>query len=143
MWYGIAAAAPVMAAGTLLMLDAGLPGGLIEGRGDVAYARTMAFNTLVLFQLWYAFCAHADTDPALRAVKRNRWLTLAIVGSLMLQAAVVYLPALQRAFGTVALTATDWALCAAVSFTVVLVREVLKALWRERDRSRALAARGP
>jgi Ca2+-transporting ATPase len=143
MWYGIAATAPVMAAGTLLMLDAGLPGGWIEGDGDVAFARTMAFNTLVLFSLGYAACTHSDTQPALYAVARNRWLLLAVTGSLALQGAVIYIPALQPAFGTVALSGIDWVLCIATSFSLVLAREGLKAWWRGRDRRLALAAAGP
>ncbi len=45
-------------AGTLLVLDASLPGGLIEGRGDLRYAQTMAFTTLVFFSLFTVFnCA--------------------------------------------------------------------------------------
>ena len=39
-----------MAAGTLFVLDASLPGGFVEGSGDLRYAQTMAFTTLVLFQ---------------------------------------------------------------------------------------------
>ena len=42
MWWSIGAAAVVIGAGTLLVLDAGLPGGLIEGSGSVEYARTLA-----------------------------------------------------------------------------------------------------
>jgi Ca2+-transporting ATPase len=38
MWWGIGAAAVVIGAGTLLVLDAGLPAGLIEGSGSVEYA---------------------------------------------------------------------------------------------------------
>ena len=37
-----------------------LPGGLIDGDGDIRYARTMAFNTLVLFQLVGVFCIRSD-----------------------------------------------------------------------------------
>ena len=46
MWAGIFFVGAVMAAGTLLVLDASLPGGLIEGSGDLRYAQTMAFTTL-------------------------------------------------------------------------------------------------
>ena len=38
-----------MAAGTLFVLDASLPGGLIEGAGSLRYAQTMTFTTLVFF----------------------------------------------------------------------------------------------
>jgi Ca2+-transporting ATPase len=141
MWVGIAAAAAVMGPGTLLLLDAALPGGLIEGAGSVEHARTLAFNTLVLFQLADAFCVHSDDESARHALFRNGWLWLAVTGSLALQAAVIYGPALQRAFGTVALGATDWLLCAAVASTVVLAREGVKAWWRHVDRKIATLPR--
>ena len=47
MWAGIFFVGAVMAAGTLLVLDASLPGGLIEGSGNLRYAQTMAFTTLM------------------------------------------------------------------------------------------------
>jgi Ca2+-transporting ATPase len=132
MWQGIAVAAPVMAAAALLVLDAQLPGGLIDGSGDVRYARTLAFNTLVLSQLCYVFCVHSDEESALRAL-RNRWLWLAAAGSLALQAAVIHVPSLQRGFGTVALDAGDWLVCVAVASTVVFAREAVKARWRRAE----------
>src|SRR5918994_196372 len=46
MWFGIAFVGIIMAAGTLLVLDFGLPGGLIQGSGDLPYGRRMAFTTL-------------------------------------------------------------------------------------------------
>src|SRR5690606_30021089 len=52
MWRGVIFVGVVMAVGTLLILDASLPGGLIEGSGSLAYGQTMAFTTLVLFQLF-------------------------------------------------------------------------------------------
>ena len=134
MWYGIALAAAVIAAGTLLTLDAGLPGGLIAGSGSVEYGRTLAFNTLVIFQLYAVFCARSDEDSVGRGLFRNAWLWLAVAAGLALQTAVIYLPGLQRAFGTVALGAGDWLLCAGVASTVVLAREAVKAWWRYADR---------
>ena len=50
MWFSIFFVGAVMAGGTLFVLDASLPGGFIEGSGDLRYAQTMAFTTLVLFQ---------------------------------------------------------------------------------------------
>ena len=44
MWGDIVFVGAVMAAGTLLVPDACLPGGLIEDSGTVAYAQTMAFT---------------------------------------------------------------------------------------------------
>ena len=138
MWYGIALAAAVIGAGTLLTLDAGFPGGLIAGSGPVEYARTLAFNTLVVYEIYAVFCARSDEESVLRGLFRNAWLWLAVVAALALQAAVIYLPALQRAFGTVALDAGDWLLCAAVASTVVFAREACKAWWRSVDRRSAV-----
>ena len=42
----------VMAAGTLFVLDASLPGGFVESGGTFTYAQTMAFTTLMLFQIF-------------------------------------------------------------------------------------------
>ena len=53
-----------MAAGTLLVLDASLPGGLIEGSGNLRYAQTMAFTTLVLFSIFNVFNARSDERSA-------------------------------------------------------------------------------
>ena len=50
--------------------------------------------------------------------------------SLALQVAVVYLPFLQRAFGTTALGASDWLLCLSVASSVLWLREASKALRR-------------
>jgi hypothetical protein len=52
MWAGILFVGVVMAAGTLLVLDASLASGLIEDAGDLRYAQTTAF--------------HADPVPALQ-----------------------------------------------------------------------------
>jgi len=138
MWYGTAVAAVVMCIGTLAVLDAGLPGGLIEGRGGVAYARTLAFHTLVLFQLFDVFCVRSDERSVRHGLFANAWLWLAVAACVAAQCAVLCVPALQHGFGTVPLDAMDWLLCTAVASTVVVARESLKAVFRAADR-RALA----
>ena len=130
MWFGIFFVGAVMTAGTLMVLDAGMPGGLIEGSGTLRHAQTMAFTTLVLFQLFNAFNARSDERSAFRGLFRNRWLWAAIGLSLALQVAVVHVPFLQEAFSTVSLSAGDWLLCAAVSSSVVWLRELSKIATR-------------
>ena len=134
MWYGIGLASVVMCVGTLLLLDAGLPGGAIAGDGDVGYARTLAFHTLVLYQLFDVFCVRSDERSALHGLFSNAWLWISVAICVAAQLAVLNVPALQRGFGTVPLDAADWLLCTVVAATVVVARELLKAGFRAADR---------
>lgn len=130
MWAGIFFVGAVMAAGTLLMLDASLPGGLIEGSGTIGYAQTMAFTTLMLFQLFNVFNARSDERSAFEGMFRNAWLWAAIALSVALHIAVIYMPFLQQAFSTTALSAADWLVCMAVASSVLWLRELSKAATR-------------
>ena len=132
MWRGILLVGVVMAAGTLLVLDASLPGGLIAGSGPLPYGQTMAFTTLMLFQVFNVFNARSDELSALPGLFANRWLWLALAGSLALQLAVTYTPVLQRAFGTVSLSGADWAVCALTASSVLWLRELSKLAGRVR-----------
>ena len=132
MWRGIVGVGVVMAAGTLLVLDASLPGGLIAGTGDVRYGQTMAFTTLMLFQLFNVLNARSDAESAFTRLFTNRWLWGAMGASAALQVLVVHLPFLQRAFGTTALRAADWLLCFAVASSVLWIREASKVMTRAR-----------
>jgi Ca2+-transporting ATPase len=130
MWRGIAFVGVIMAAGTLFVLDAALPGGFVEGTGDLRHAQTMAFTTLMLFQLFNVVNARSDERSAFRHLFTNRWLWLALAASLALQVGVVYAPFLQRAFGTVGLSVRDWLFCGAVASSVLWLRELGKLLSR-------------
>ena len=88
-----------MAAGTLLVLDAALPGGYVDGAGNLRYGQTMAFTTLMMLQLFNAFNARSDERSAFSGLFTNRWLWAAIGLSLALQLVVLYVPALQQAGG--------------------------------------------
>jgi P-type Ca2+ transporter type 2C len=137
MWAGIAFVGIIMATGTLLVLDASLPGGLIEGTGTMRYAQTMAFTTLLFFSLFTVFNARSDERSAFHAMFSNRWLWRAVALSLLLQGAVVYVPFLQQAFSTVSLSAGDWLLCAAVGSSVLWLGELRKAVVRARAKERS------
>lgn len=130
MWWGIVFIGLVMATGTLLVLDAGLPGGLIDGSGEMRYAQTMAFTTLMLFQMFNLFNSRSDEQSAFIGLFRNRWLWLAVGMSVALQVAVVHVPVMQQAFSTVGLNADDWLLCAMVASSVLWLREIEKAIRR-------------
>jgi Ca2+-transporting ATPase len=134
MWRGIVFVGLVMAVGTLLVLDASLPGGLIDGTGDIQYAQTMAFTTLMMFQLFNVFNARSDVASAFSAGPRNRWLWAGLGLSLALHAAAIYVPFLQHAFSTRSLAAADWAVAAGTASSVLWLRELQKWIIRRRAR---------
>jgi Ca2+-transporting ATPase len=135
MWFGILFVGLVSAAGTLLVLDWSLPGGLIEGSGSMRYAQTMAFTTMVFFSIFTVFNARSDERSAFAGLFSNRWLWGAILLALLLQIAVIYIRFLQHAFSTVSLSLNDWVFCAAVASSVLWLRELSKVLLRARRRS--------
>jgi Ca2+-transporting ATPase len=130
MWRGIVFVGVIMAAGTLFVLDASLPGGFVEGSGDLRYAQTMTFTTLTLFQVFNVVNARSDDQSAFTHLFTNRWLWMALGVSLLLQLAVIYAPFLQRPFGTVSLRAEDWLFCTAVASSVLWLREISKVIVR-------------
>jgi Ca2+-transporting ATPase len=136
MWRGIVFVGVVMAAGTLFVFDASLPGGFVEGSGTLRYAQTMSFTTLMLFQMFNVVNARSDDHSAFTHLFTNAWLWAAIVGSVVLQVLVVYVPFLQNAFGTVALSAQDWLFCVSVASAVLWLREATKLFTRGRTGAR-------
>ena len=138
MGWGVLEAGVVMAVLTLLTLDLFLPGGLIEpveawlgaGPHSLELARTAAFTVLVLTQLFNCFNARSASASAFSSVFSNQWLWAAVALSALLQVAVVHLPFLNLAFGTVPLSAGQWGGCAAMASGVLWFSEGRKLLRR-------------
>jgi Ca2+-transporting ATPase len=142
MWREIVFVGLIMAVAALAVVDADLPGGFIHGDGTVIHARTMAFTTLMLCQLFNLLNARSIEASAFDGLFTNRWLWGAITLSVVLQIAVVQAPVLQAAFGTTALALSDWAGCAAAASTVLWARELGKWSRRARHAPSRLAASG-
>jgi len=123
---------------TLLTIDMYLPGGLVPSRGTLGNARTAGFTVLVLAQLFNAFNARSATSSAFHRLFVNPWLWGAVALSLVLQVAVVHLPFLNTAFGTVPLSPGQWLVCVAMASAVLWVSEVHKLVLRARGRSRTV-----
>jgi Ca2+-transporting ATPase len=135
MWFRIFILGLVMGATTLFVLDWFLPGGLFDGSQSVDVARTAAFTTLVLAQLFNAFNARSDHTSAFAHAFDNGWLWGAVVLAVLLQVAVVHIPFLQSAFGTAALSWQQWLFCLAAASVVLWFEEIRKVGMRALGRT--------
>ena len=121
----------VMMAGTLVLFK------LYKPETNLVYAQTMAFTTLVMYQIFNVLNCKSESKSLFKAgVFRNKFLILAIATSVLLQIAVLYTP-LSNVFKTVALTRIDWLYVVLVSSTVFVFVEVIKfvvRLRRKRER---------
>ena len=139
MWFGILLVGVVSAAATLFVLDVSLPGGFVEASGNMPYAQTMAFTTLVFCSIFTVFNARSDERSAFEGLFTNHWLWAAIALAFLLQIFVIYIPFLQRAFSTVGLGTRDWLLCACVASSVLWLRELSKIIVRRMSARRVSA----
>ena len=86
----------------------------------VTYARTMAFTTIVFFELANVINSKSEFRPVLKSkIFSNLWIVSSIILSTLLQLAVVYVPVLQRAFETTSLSLSS--LLYAVSFSLLIL----------------------
>jgi Ca2+-transporting ATPase len=93
----------------------------------------------VLFSLFTVFNARSDEQSAFVGMFSNKWLWGAVLSSLLLQMAVIYIPLLQQAFSTVSLSVGDWLRCAAVASSVLWLRELSKLFTGRRRGVAAIA----
>lgn len=117
--------AALMAGGTLLLFR-----WAVEADG-LERARTVAFLSMALFQLWNAFSMRSATASIFTLGWRsNPWVTRGVALSVALIAALVYIPALRGLFGLAPVGWKEWALAAAVSSSVLWAVEGYKVLVR-------------
>ncbi|MEM2915991.1 MAG: calcium-translocating P-type ATPase, SERCA-type [Candidatus Woesearchaeota archaeon] len=115
----------IMMLGTLFVFD------LYEPELQLAKAQTMAFTTLMLFQMFNVLNQRSETESLfVVGFFKNRWLWLAIMLSVGLQFAVVYVPFFQHLFGTVSLGVKDWLIAVGVSASVLVFGEIVKMIKR-------------
>ncbi len=99
---------------------------------DAGWAwQTMVFTTLALLQLGNALAVRSErSSVASLGLGTNLPLTLAVAGPLLVQLALIYLPALQPIFATQALSAPELAVVLVASTAAFLAVEGEKAVRR-------------
>jgi P-type Ca2+ transporter type 2C len=149
-WIRLGCVGLLMMVGTVSVLDAYYPGGLFTfwatgtepNAFDEAHSRTIAFTTLMMFQLFDVYNCRSRRRSAFKGFLENKWLIVAIAFSLGTHILVIYVPALQTAFHTVPLSFGDWLVTTAVAASLLCAMEIAKIGLRARDRRRATAAAG-
>jgi Ca2+-transporting ATPase len=97
---------------------------------SIEEARTLAFTSMVAFEWFMAFSARSDEHMVFSlGVLKNTWLILGVGAAIALQAAVLYVPPLQQAFGTIGLSLVGWGIAFAAGGTLFIVEEVRKMIW--------------
>ena len=140
MWGDIIFIGVIMAAVTLIGMDMHLAGGLFTDRSvdaighdaQMTEARTMGFTILVFAQMLNAIASRSHLQSAFVGLFSNKWLWGALALSTVLQLAVIYIPFLNIAFGTVPLSAGAWVECLGLAMIVLIASELRKCVLRAR-----------
>jgi Ca2+-transporting ATPase len=114
-----------------MLVNIGLFAWALGSGRSMTEAVTMTFVSLVLIQFFKAYNFRSDRHSVLVRPFANKWLNLAIAWELAALALIIYVPALNKPFGTFPLTAEDWFIVSAAAFTVSPVLELAK--WMERQ----------
>lgn len=91
------------------------------------YARTMAFVVLAASQLFYSLSMRNFSKPILKiGLFSNMLLIGSIVVGILLQLAVITIPAFANAFGVHNLSISEWAIVIGFAMIPFLINEILK-----------------
>ncbi|MDD3175692.1 MAG: cation transporting ATPase C-terminal domain-containing protein, partial [Candidatus Nanoarchaeia archaeon] len=96
---------------------------------DLNKARTMAFATIIMFELFHTFNSRSLHSTIFnKTFFNNKYIFVAVGLSVILTLLTIHTGVGQVLFGTVGLTGFDWIIIFAVSSSVVFVAELIKAL---------------
>lgn len=107
-----------------------------DGSPEYIYALTIAFTSLMVFEMFNAIAAKSEEKHFFSGILGNKWLLLAIASSFALQMAVIYTP-LSRYFSTTALSLSDIGIIFAAASSIVVVDSVFKFFNRRAAASQA------
>ncbi len=129
----------ILVAGTFFLFERALADG-----ADLAAARTIAVNTLIMFEVFYLFNSRYLAAPVLSpaGLLGNRWVLVAIAVLLAFQLAFTYAPPMQQLFDSRALAPGEWLQVVAVASSVLFLVEAEKWWLRTRSGRPGAAAEG-
>jgi Ca2+-transporting ATPase len=110
--------------------------GIYSFRSGTPHWQTLLFTTLIFAQLALALGVRSEENSLFKiGLLSNRSMLGAILMTVLLQMAVVYIPVFQRIFRTAPLSWQELAVALGVSVAVWLVTEVVKVFLRRRRSS--------
>jgi Ca2+-transporting ATPase len=105
----------------------------------IEFAETMAFATLSISELLRAYTARSEYFPLLKiGVFKNRWMNWAILSSVVMILAVIYVPFLNRVFNTMPLGLAQWEVIVPLFFVPSVAAELTKAFLSPMRRKKAV-----
>jgi magnesium-transporting ATPase (P-type) len=88
---------------------------------------TMTFAGIVVAQAGNVLACRTSRQSIFKtSLKTNKWIIAGIISQLSILAFLVYVPLLQKFFGTSALGLTDWAFLISLALIVVFAEEIRK-----------------
>ena len=104
----------------------------IERGASIEFARTVAVNTLVMFEIFYLFNSRYITAPVLNieGFTGNRYVLIAIGVLVLFQLSFTYVSFMQTLFGTTAIDVEVWLRIVLVSSSVLFLVEIEKYVLR-------------
>ena len=92
---------------------------------------TMAFLTLSMIEIFHSFTMRSRTASLFGLKKQNLWLWGTLAFSLLITAAVIFVPFLNRAFSFQPITLKEYLVSIALALSVIPVVEIEKAIRRK------------
>lgn len=95
---------------------------------------TMAFLTLSMAEIFHSFNMRSRRQSIFKMKNQNMWLIGAMVISLVLSTAVIYVPFLANAFNFAAISLQEYLISMALAVAVIPIVEIVKAIQRGVDK---------
>ncbi|MBT3690425.1 HAD-IC family P-type ATPase [bacterium] len=104
--------------------------------GDIELGRTVVFATLGIDSLLYVFSCRTLRHSIFHShFFKNPYLLIAVGFGAILQVAAIYVPFLQKVLKTVSLGLYEWGIVLSVSFTVIIIIEIIKWIYIVRHKN--------
>ena len=91
---------------------------------------TMAFLTMSMAEIFHSYNMRSRTGSIFKLKHHNFYIFGAMVASLLLTSAVIYIPFLSEAFQFEHISFTEYVVSLALAFSVIPIVEIVKAIQR-------------